>query len=125
MNYACVDPDRAISHFERAMRLSPRDPEISFMLSGIAMAHLIAERNADSLLFSQRSIDDTPRSTWAHRTKIAALVGLGRLNEAKEAVAEFLTFDPDFVISTRLPRFRDAAFQQRYYGGLKAAGLPD
>jgi len=47
MNYACVDPDRAISHFERAMRLSPRDPEISIMLSGIAMAHLIAGRDDD------------------------------------------------------------------------------
>jgi adenylate cyclase len=125
MNYACVDPDRAISHFERAMRLSPRDPEISFMLSGIAMAHLIAGRDKDSLLFSQKSIDDTPRFTSAHRTKIAAPVALGRLEEARATAAEFLTFDPNFTISARLPRFRNAAFQERYYGGLKAAGLSE
>jgi Flp pilus assembly protein TadD len=36
MVYACVEPDRAILHFERAMRLSPRDPEIGIMLNGIA-----------------------------------------------------------------------------------------
>jgi adenylate cyclase len=26
-NYGCVEPDQAIAHFERAIRLSPRDPE--------------------------------------------------------------------------------------------------
>jgi adenylate cyclase len=125
MNYACADPDSAILHFERAMRLSPRDPEISIMLSGIAMAHLIAGRADEALTFSQKSIDDTPRFTSAHRTKIAALVHLGRLPDAKIAAAEFLTFDPAFTISARLPAFRDAEFRQRYYGGLTAAGLPE
>jgi adenylate cyclase len=125
MNYACVDPNRAISHFERAIRLSPRDPEISFMLSGIALAHLIAGRDDSCLVFSQKSIDDTPRFTSAHRTKIVALVALGRLQEAKIAAAELLTFDPEFTISARLPRYRNAAFQQKYYGGLKAAGLSE
>ncbi len=125
MIYACVDPDRAISHFERAMRLSPCDPEISFMLSGIAGCHFTAGRYEDSLSFSQKSIDDTPRFVGAHRTKIAALVNLGRLEEARAAAAEFLTYDPAFTISTRLPRFRDAAVRQRYYDALKAAGLPE
>jgi tetratricopeptide (TPR) repeat protein len=125
MNYACVDPDRAISHFERAMRLSPRDPEISIMLGGIAMAHLIAGRDDEALRFSQKSIDDTPRFTSAHRTKIAALVRLGKLPEAKMAAAELLTFDPGFTISARLPSFRDGGFRQSYYGGLKTAGLTE
>jgi adenylate cyclase len=125
MNYACLDPDRTIVNFERAMRLSPRDPEVSFMLSGIAMAHLIADRNDESLLFSQMSIGDTPRFTTGHRTKIAALVALGRLEEAKKAAIEFLTLDPNFTILARLPRFRNAAFQTKYYGGLKAAGLSE
>jgi adenylate cyclase len=125
MIYACVNPDRAISHFERAMRLSPCDPEISFMLSGIAACHFIAGRYEDSLSFSQKSIDDTPRFVGAHRTKIAALVNLGRLQEAEAAAVEFLTYDPAFTISTRLPRLRDAALTQRYYDALKAAGLPE
>ena len=76
-------------------------------------------------MFSQKSIDDTPRFTSAHRTKIAALVHLGKLPEAKVAAAEFLTFDPAFTISARLPSFREADFRQRYYSGLKAAGLPE
>ena len=125
LNFACLDPDRAILNFERAIRLSPRDPQVSFMLSGIALAHLIAGRNDESLLFSQRSIDDTPRFAPGHRAKIVALVALGRLDEARKAAVEFLILDPSFTILARLPRFRNAAFQAKYYGGLKAAGLSE
>jgi adenylate cyclase len=125
LNFSCLDPDRAILNFERAMRLSPRDPQVSFMLSGIAIAHLIADRNEEALSFSQRSIGDTPRFAPGHRIKIAALVALGRLEEAKTAALEFLVLDPSFSILARLPRYRDAAFQAKYYGGLKAAGLSE
>jgi adenylate cyclase len=125
MVYACVEPDRAILHFERAMRLSPRDPEIGMMLNGIALAHLIAGRATQALSAAQKGIDDSPRFGSVHRMKIAALVDLGRPQDAKEAAATFLTLDPTFTIATRLPKFRDAAFQQRYYGALKTAGLPE
>jgi adenylate cyclase len=125
MVYACVEPDRAILHYERAMRLSPRDPEIGIMLNGIAMAHLIAERTVQALSAAQKAIDDWPRFGSSHRCKIAALVGLGRLQDAKVAAATFLALDPTFTITTRMPKFRDAVFQQRYYDALKAAGLPE
>ena len=39
------DSEAAISHFERAMRLSPVDPELYRMQAGVAMAHLFAGRN--------------------------------------------------------------------------------
>jgi Flp pilus assembly protein TadD len=107
------------------MRLSPRDPEIGMMLNGIALAHLIAGRATQALSAAQKGIDDSPRFGSVHRMKIAALVDLGRPQDAKMAAATFLTLDPTFTITTRLPKFRDAAFQQRYYGALKAAGLPE
>jgi len=123
--YACVEPDQAIAHFERAIRLSPRDPEMVQMLNGIALAHLIAGRNEEALAFAQRSVDEVPRFTSAHRAKIAALILLGRGQEAKAAAKVLLTYDPGFTIASRLPKYRDAAFQQKYYGSLKAAGLPE
>jgi adenylate cyclase len=125
MVYACVEPDRAILHFERAMRLSPRDPESGMMLNGIALAQLIAGRALQALSAAQKGFDDSPRFGSVHRMKIAALVDLGRSQDAKMAAATFLTLDPTFTITTRLPKFRDATFQQRYYGALKAAGLPE
>jgi tetratricopeptide (TPR) repeat protein len=60
-NYACVQPDQAIAHFERAIRLSPRDPEMNVVLNGIALAQLIAGRDEEALIFAQRCIDDSPQ----------------------------------------------------------------
>jgi adenylate cyclase len=125
MNYACLAPDRAISNFERAMRLSPRDHETSYFLSGIAMAHVIAGRDEMALSFAQRGIDYSPRFLTCHRIKIAALAGLGRLAEANAAAKIFLGLDPAFRISNRLPLFRDLQFMQAYNAKLKAAGLPE
>ena len=124
MVYACLEPDRAILHFERAMRLSPRDPEIGLMPNGIAFAHLIAGRATQALSAAQKGIDDWPRFGFvtvedcgASRPRKAA--------RCEDPAATFLTLDPTFTIKTRLPKFRDAAFQQRYYGALKAVGLPE
>ena len=123
-NYACVEPDQAIAHFERAMRLSPRDPEVSGMLNGIAFAHLIAGRYEQALIFAQRNIDASPQFVHGHRMKIAALSSLGRLPEAKAAAEVLLKYDPAFTIS-RLATFRDPDFQRKYRDALRAAGLPE
>ena len=121
--YACSDTERAITHFERAIRLSPRDPELAPALTGIGLAHLIAGHNQQALAFAQRSIDEGPRFTSGHRVKIAALILLNREQEAKAAAEMLLTYDPQFTISSRLPSYRDPDFQQRYHAALKAAGL--
>ena len=125
MNYACVDPDRAISSFERAVRLSPRDHELAIMLSGIANANLIAGRDEAALSAAERAVDENPRFAPARRIRIVALVHLGRLDEAKAARAEYLKLDPGFTISSRVPNYRDPAFRQRYHGALRTVGLAE
>jgi TolB-like protein/Flp pilus assembly protein TadD len=123
--YACADTDRAITHFERAMRLSPRDPEMASMLTGIAFGHLIAGHNEEALAFAQQSIDEGPKFTSGHRVKITALTRLGRPQEARAAAEVLLTFDPEFTIASRLPSYRDSDFRHSYHAALKAAGLPE
>jgi adenylate cyclase len=121
--YGCKDTEGAIGHFERAMRLSPRDPEMASLLTGISFAHLITGHYEKALSLAQQSIDEGPQFTSGHRAKIAALMFLDREQEAKNAAETLLTFDPQFSISSRLPPYRDADFQQRYHAALKAAGL--
>jgi len=121
--YACTDTERAIAHFERSIRLSPRDPEMTSTLTGIGFAHLIAGHNEQALAFAQQSIDEKPQFTSGHRVKIAALIFLNRPAEAKAAAEALLTFDPQFTISSRLGPNRPSEFFQRYYAALKAAGL--
>ena len=123
--YACADLDRAIEHFERAFRLSPRDPEMSQMLSGIALAHLIAGHDELALNFAQQSIDEMPRFTSGHRTKIVALGSLGRWEDARAAADALLVHDPTFTVSSRRVSFRDPDFRRKYYGRMQAAGLPE
>jgi adenylate cyclase len=121
--YACTDTERAIAHFERAMRLSPRDPRMTSMLTGISFAHLISGHYEKALSFAQQSIDEGPQFTSGHRAKITALIFLNREQEARAATEMLLTIDPQFSISSRLPPYRDPDFQQRYHAALKAAGL--
>jgi adenylate cyclase len=121
--YACSDLDGAIEHFERAIRLSPRDPGMPGMLTGIAFAHLTAGHREQALNFAQKAIDEGPQFTSGHRAKIAALNFLGRLDEAEAAAKVLLTFDPDFTISSRLSVTRDGDFRERYHAALKVAGL--
>jgi adenylate cyclase len=122
--YARRDTEQAIAHFERSIRLSPRDPEMASTLTGIAFAHLIAGHNEQALAFAQQSIDEGPQLTAGHRAKITALMFLNRPEEAKTAAETLLTYDPQFTISSRLPD-RKSDFYQRYRATLKAAGLPE
>jgi adenylate cyclase len=121
--YACTDTERAIAHFERAMRLSPRDPRMASMLTGISFAHLISGHYEKGLSFAQQSIDEGPQFTSGHRAKITALIFLNREQEARAAAEMLSTVDPQFSISSRLPPYRDLDFQQRYHAALKVAGL--
>jgi adenylate cyclase len=121
--YACTDTERAIAHFERSIRLSPRDPEMASTLTGIAFAHLIAGHNEQALAFAQQSIDEGPQFTSGHRVKITALMSLNREQEARAAAEMLLTYDPQFTISSRLPVYRKSDFRQKYRAALKAAGL--
>jgi adenylate cyclase len=121
--YARADTERAIAHFERAIRLSPLDPEMPGMLTGIAFAHLIAGHNEEALAFAQKAINEGPQFTSGHRAKITALSFLNRPEEAEAAAKVLLTFDPQFTISSRLAVYRNSDFRQRYHAALKGAGL--
>jgi hypothetical protein len=42
-----------------------------------------------------------------------------------DEIARTVARDPGFTISSRMSKFRDAAFQKKYYGSLQAVGLPE
>ena len=54
------EPDDAIEHFERAMRLSPLDQEIYRMQAGMAMAHLFAGRFDTASSWADKSYRNLP-----------------------------------------------------------------
>jgi adenylate cyclase len=117
----------AIDHFERAMRLSPIDPEKGIALSGIGMSHLMLERFEEALTWGASALQEMPNYGSSHRVVIGALVGLGRLEEARTAASRLLEIFPSYTLSLQkeINPWRDEAFAERYVEALRIAGIPE
>jgi adenylate cyclase len=117
----------AIDHFERAMRLSPIDPEKGIALSGIGMSHLMLERFEEALTWGASALQEMPNYGSSHRVVIGALVGLGRLEEAGTAASRLLEVFPSYTLSLQkeINPWRDEAFAERYVEALRIAGIPE
>ena len=123
------DPKLAIPCFERAIRLSPRDPRLSTYLSNLAVAHLHLGDDANALLYGERSIylpNPWPRS---YERLAAAYGAAGMVEDARAAIAVLLQRWPGYSIARHRaemvsdrPRF--LAQHERYIGGLRAGDLP-
>jgi TolB-like protein len=62
------EPELAIEHLEHAMRLSPLDPLIFGMYSGIAFAHFFAARYREAALWAEKALREQPDWIPALRT---------------------------------------------------------
>jgi adenylate cyclase len=58
---------------------------------------------------------------------IGALVGLGRLDEARSAADRLMEAFPTFTLTLqkRINPWRDQAFAERYVEALRVAGVPE
>ena len=93
------EPDGAIEHFARAMRLSPLDPEMYRMQAGTALAHLFAGRFDTASSWAEKAFRDLP-SFLIPASIIAASHALaGRTDEARRAMHHLRQLDPALRIS--------------------------
>ena len=121
------EADKAIEHFERAMRLSPRDPHISFVHAGIGWAHFLAGRYDQSVRWANCSLHNQPRFLPALRVKTAACGYIGQLDEAKLAISNALQIDPTARVS-KFVKFGTVMPQHNlelFLAGWRKAGLPE
>ena len=104
LNVYADRPEEAAEYFEKANRLSPLDPINFNNLVGIASARQVAGDDAGAADLFIRALQERPNTTWIHRNLTAALVGCGRLDEAKVSLAKVREAYPGFTVK----RFRDA-----------------
>lgn len=126
-NWLCR-PAPAIMHLERAIRLSPLDPEMAHHLAGLALAHLIAGRHEAALDFGLRALRERPDWADAHRQVITALFLLDRREEASAAARRYLQVKQGAarIFADRARRlFADPAFAELRIRALREAGLPE
>jgi TolB-like protein len=121
------EPDSAIEHFARAMRLSPLDPEMYRMQAGTALAHLFAGRFDTASSWAEKASRDLP-SFLVPASIIAASHALaGRTDEARRAMDHLRQLDSTLRISNLadwLPIHRPEDLAT-FADGLRRAGLPE
>jgi tetratricopeptide (TPR) repeat protein len=120
------EPDLAIKHFARAMRLSPLDPHMISMQGGTAFAHFIAERDDEALSWAEKAL--CVQANMASLEIMTASNALaGRITEAQKTMARLRDLNPALRVSNvkdwvRFGRPKDLA---RLEDGLRKAGLPE
>jgi TolB-like protein len=121
------EPDEAVEHFSRAMRLSPLDPELYRMQAGMAVAHYFAGDLGGALSWAEKAAREMPDFTMVIGVIAASHALSGRQEEADRAMARFRDLDPKLRLSTLnewLPIHRPQHLAA-LADGLRKAGLPE
>jgi TolB-like protein len=89
----------AIEHARIGIRLSPFDPLIYLPYVGLAYAYFFVANFAEAASAASRASASNPRFSVPRYLHAAALVRLGRLDEAKAMAKVLLELQPSFTIS--------------------------
>jgi adenylate cyclase len=119
------DPEPAIDYFHRAIRLSPLDPKIGLMLSGLGITYMLMGCSTLALPFLQRAVQEWPNYVVGHRALILALVRLGLLNEAREAVTRLLEIVPGHRIEDETSAISNREYVAELKQALMISGMPE
>ena len=124
-------PREALPYFDHAFRLSPRDPLRAGWHTWIGLAYMMLGDDRKALEQSKRSVAANPKSAGAFTLQAAALALLGREAEARAALAIRLQLGPPDLTLTTIKEGTQSDYpeysrlMERYYEGLRLAGLPE
>ena len=120
------EAERAIEWGEQALRLSPFDPHSFGAWHGIAIGRFQQGRYEDAANADRKAIQRNPGFSFPYAMLAAALVKLGRIDEAKTAAERVLTLEPGFTIAELCAANEPApAIAVPLTEALRAAGLPE
>jgi adenylate cyclase len=126
MEAYCGHGEQSIAAFEHSLRLSPLDPFSFNSHNGIGFANFVLGRYEQAIEWTQRGMRERAGMTWAYRDLASYYALAGRLEEARQAIAELVKTRPGLTVAkvAEALRFVDAKTLARYLEGLKLAGLP-
>jgi tetratricopeptide (TPR) repeat protein len=116
-----------IDAIKEAMRLSPFDHMMPMWLATLSAAYYLSQDYEIALEAAEAAIEKAPKYALALRAKPSALAKLGRLDEARDALKEFLAVSPNYTVARgrSVLSFRNEADFEHYMDGLRMAGLPE
>jgi TolB-like protein/class 3 adenylate cyclase/Tfp pilus assembly protein PilF len=121
------EPEVAIDHLARAIRLSPFDPFTAIAQNGLAHAHFFADRYDDAFFWAQKAMQGRPNWRAGMRILAAAAALSGRSEEARQAIKRVRENDPTWRLShvRKIRLFRRPEDLDKLEDGLRKAGLPE
>ena len=122
------EPDAAIEHQARAMRLSPVDPSIYMMQSATAHAHFFAGRYGEASSWARMALREQPDYQSALRIAASSYVLDGRHDEAREIMVRLRQRHPPLCLANLrnvLGPYRRVEYVSKYEDALRKAGLPE
>ncbi len=123
---ACSDePDLAILAVNEAIRLSPRDGFMPFWLTGLYWAYFLLQDYESAAQTAQRAVRIAPQNPTFRRQLVVAHYLLGRSDECRRALEDYLELVPDATAgdSRNIPS-RNQDHLERFVDALVKAGLP-
>jgi len=117
----------AIEHFNRALQLNPFDVFNGGVLTGLAWAHFLLGRYAETRQALQRALADSPNYLPALRLSAALDAALGDVSRARETALRILQLNPSEKISNiNVVRYsRNLEDRAKSVEFLRLAGLPE
>ena len=116
----------AIEWSERGMRLSPFDPWAFAAFDAQALGHFNHQRYGEACRAAYRSVQSNPGHSITYVQLAAALVRLGRLDEARVAAGRVLELQPNFRYGKQFAGVNCAPALAASLGeALRSAGLPE
>ena len=119
--------DAALAAYERVLALSPGAPEVYEALSGIGTVHYYLGNYSEAVVWLRRSLSTGTEWQPTYWHLVAALVGLGRMEEARQAVAQLLLLAPHSTVAqlrTITSRGGFSRYEAHLLEPLRRAGLP-
>jgi TolB-like protein/class 3 adenylate cyclase len=125
-------PEAAIPHIERAIRLNPYDPNIGNYFLPLGLCHLFLDHVDEAINLLRKARAANPRLYYLHLHLAGALGLHGDVDEAKTALAEGVKLKPD---SNSLAGWRalfpwgnpqyGALLEKTVAAGLRRAGMAE
>ena len=117
--------EQALLHFQRTLRLNPRDPRARNYLSGMVVALIQQERDSEAVAFGRRAVQHCPNGAGPWCVLTASLALSGRIDEARVALRSLLELDPTCSVNSLLRFGYSPQSRRRYFQGLRKAGMPE
>jgi TolB-like protein len=119
------EAERAVEHFQRTLRLSPRDPRAYDAVTGLAFALVQLGRDAEAIGLFRQAIHQNSGFAPAWRGLTSALAMAGQSDESRHALAKTMELDPNFSLQSITKRlgFSDRVRKGRLFEGWRRAGV--